>query len=350
VSRNRLSTIPGRILIVFLPAILLTFSTNCIAQSAPISPSDPSFIANLKDPQRKDVVEDFTSPTLDKTHLIPDRPLIGFVDDKSGYTVSEIRLRWRQNDPIDLWLMKPANVKNPPVIVHLYGYPSDTDIFKDPDWQELVTRGGFAAAGFVTPLTGHRYHDIEWSKWFLSELQQCLAESSHDVQMVLNYLASRGDLDMNRVGVVGQLSGATVGILASAADPRIKVLDAIDPWGDWPTWMEKSEFVPKAERPNYVKPEFLAKVATLETLDWMPKVQAKKFRLQQRITEHETPWPSKQKLKTAIPAGATYTYYKTAGEFEEAVGKDGDKSLDWIKTQLQSLQPDAPESAVAVKK
>ncbi len=82
----------------------------------------------------------------------------------------------------------------------------------------------------------------------------------------------------------------------------------------------------------------------------MPKVQAQKFRLHQRITEHETPWPSKQKLKTAIPAGATYTFYNTAGEFDEAVGKDGNKSLDWIKAQLQSLPPAAAESAVAEKK
>jgi hypothetical protein len=55
-------------------------------------------------------------------------------------------------------------------------------------------------------------------------------------------------------------------------------------------------------------------------------------------------------LKTAIPADATYTYYKTAGEFDEAVGKDENKSLDWIKAQLQSLQPAAAESAVAEKK
>ena len=340
--RNRLSAVVGGIVLILL-------SMNSIAQSNPASPADPS-VAKLKDPHLNEAVEDLTSPTLEKTHLIPDRPLIGFVDEKSGYSVSEIRLQWRLGDPIDLWLMRPINVKNPPVILYIYGYPSDTDIFKDPDWQELVTRGGFAAAGFVTSLTGHRYHDIEWSKWFLSELQQCLSESSHDVQMALNYLASRGDLDMNRVGVFGQLSGATVGILASAADPRIKVLDTLDPWGDWPTWMEKSPFVPKDERPNYVKPEFLAKAATLETLDWMPKVQAKKFRLQQRITEHETPWPSKQKLKTAIPAGATYTFYQTAGEFDEAVGKDESKSLDWIKAQLQSLQPAAAESAVAEKK
>src|ERR1700722_9700241 len=114
---------------------------NSIAQSNPASPSDPS-VAKLKDPHLNEVVEDLTSPTLEKTHLIPDRPLIGFVDEKSGYSVSEIRLQWRLGDPIDLLLMRPINVKNPPVILYIYGYPSDTDIFKDRDWQELVTRGG----------------------------------------------------------------------------------------------------------------------------------------------------------------------------------------------------------------
>jgi len=349
VLRNHLSAIFfGGIVLIFLQGIF--FPANCIAQSDSSSISQSSYIANLRDPRFNTVVEDLTSPTLEKTHLIPAQPLIGFVSDTSGYSYSLIRLQWRQNDPIDLWLVKPLNVKKPPVILHIYGYPSDSDRFMKPEWQEFVTRGGFAAAGFVTALTGQRYHDIPMKNWFLSELQLCLSESSHDVQMVLNYLASRGDLDMDRVGIFGQFSGATVGILASAADPRIKVLDALDPWGDWPTWMEKSEFVPKDERANYVKPEFLAKVATLETLDWMPKVQAKKFRLQQRITDHQTPWPSKEKLKTAIPAGGTYTFYKTAGEFEQAVGKDGSESLDWIKAQLQSLQPAATESAVAEKK
>jgi cephalosporin-C deacetylase-like acetyl esterase len=81
---------------------------------------------------------------------------------------------------------------------------------------------------------------------FLSELQECLATSAHDVQMVLNYLAARGDLDMSRVGMFGQGSRAGIAILASAADPRIKVLDVLDPWGDWPTWISTSPYCAEA--------------------------------------------------------------------------------------------------------
>ena len=58
---------------------------------------------------------------------------------------------------------------------------------------------------------------------------------------------------------------------ASAVDPRIKVLEALDPWGDWPTWLATSPFVPADERAEYVKPEFLKKVSTLEPVDWLPR-------------------------------------------------------------------------------
>jgi hypothetical protein len=337
-------TLRNFVWIVLVGIATLFLSAMTVAQN------EPAFVTALKDTRFNDVVEDLTSPALTTSHLKPVRPLIGFVEEQSGYSVSLIRVQWRRGDPIDLWLMKPTGAKKPPVILYLYGYPSDTDIFKDPKWQQFTTSGGFAAVGFVTALTGHRYHDIPWRKWFVSELQECMAVSAHDVQMVLNYLASRGDLDMDRVGMFAQLSGASIGILASAADPRIKVLDAFDPWGDWPTWMEKSAFVPKEERPNYIKPEFLSKVASVEPLEWMPKVQAKKFRLQQRTFEDETPVAVKERLQVAVPPCAIVVSYKSVAQFAEATGERGRKSLDWIKKELQALQPPSPDNAVKAKR
>jgi len=240
-------------------------------------------------------------------------------------------------------------VKKPPVILYLYGYPSDTDIFRNPKFQAFATKDGFAAVGFVTALTGHRYHDIPMKKWFVSELQQCLAVSAHDVQFVLDYLASRGDLDMDRVGMFAQLSGASIGILTSAVDPRIKVLDALDPWGDWPTWMATSPFVPKEERADYVKPEYLSKVAALEPVEWMPKVQAKKFRLLQRSFETETPVASKEKLQAAVPPGTVVAWCKTPDDLSKAIGSDGSRSLAWLKGELRSLPQPRPGSTTAVR-
>jgi hypothetical protein len=293
------------------------------------------------------VEENWNSPALTSTHLIPVQPLAGFVSDNPKYTVELLQVQWRWGDPIDLYVMKPKGIKKPPVILYLYGYPTDTDIFRRDEYEELVTRDGFAAVGFVSALTGHRFHDRPMKEWFISELQESLATSAHDVQMVLNYLTARNDLDMNRVGMLAQGSGASIAILASADDPRIKVLDTIEPWGDWPTWLGTSPFVPEDERAQYVKPDFLKKAAMLEPVEWLPKIQAKKFRLENELFDNVTPKASKEKLRAAAPPGSSIVVYKSLDEVKP-IFQDG-KNLEWIHHELLAL-PDAaaaPPTAVA---
>jgi hypothetical protein len=324
--------------ILALSAIILSLGQTGSSQLSPASPP----VADPSDTRFQGVQEDWTSPALTTSHLKPARPLV-FVTENPRYTIELLQVQWRWGDPIDLYVMKPKGVKKPPVILYLYGYPTDTDIFRNDDYEELVTRNGFAAVGFVSALTGHRYHDRPMKDWFLSELQESLSTSAHDVQMVLNYLASRDDLDMNRVGMFTQGSGASIAILASGVDPRIKVLEALDPWGDWPTWIATSPFVPHDERTEYVKPEFLKKVAGLDPVDWLPKIQAKKLRLDIELLDTNTPTAVKDKLRAAVPAGTTVMLYKNMAEFKPAF-EDG-KNLEWIQHELQSL----PEPAAITR-
>jgi len=322
---------------LFFALIVCSLPANCLAQFEPASPP----VADPRDHRFDTVHEDWSTPSLTGTSLLPVRPLLGSTDEGPAYTLELLCLQWRWGDPIDLYVIKPKGVRNPPVVVYQYGYPAETDIFRDERWDEAVTKDGFAAVAFVSALTGHRYHDRPMREWFVSELQESLADSAHDVQMVLNYIAARGDLDMNRVGLFSQGAGATIGILASAVDPRIKVLDALDPWGDWPSWMATSSFVPEEERPAYVKPDFLKKAATLEPVAWLPKVQAKNFRFQQTMFDQVTPAASQQKLRAAVPAGATVTVYKTPEEYAAAM--IGNRQLDWIRSALRSIPESAPE-------
>ncbi len=326
-------------LLFLLPIVLLQTSS---AQFVPASPP----IADPADTRFNGVKEDWSSPALDSSSLRPTQPLVAYINDYPGYTVEFLQVQWRFGDPLDLYVMKPKGVARPPVILYLYGYPAGTDRFKDEGFQNAVTKDGFAAVGFVSALTGHRYHDRPMREWFISELQECLATSAHDVQQVLDYLATRGDLDMTRVGMFTQGSGASIGILASAVDPRIKVLDAVDPWGVWPIWMATSPFVPEDERAEYVKPEFLKKASTVEPADWLPKIQAKRFRLQDAIFETNTPKAAKEKLRSVVPAGTTIVIYKTPEEFNEVVR--GKTELDWIHQQLRSL-PDLNSSSANVR-
>jgi hypothetical protein len=293
-------------------------------------------IADPADTRFTGVKEDWTSPSLSSSNLRSVPPFSHYVSDYPEYTVQLLRLQWRWGDPIDLYVMKPAGVKKPPVVLYLYSYPTDTDPFKDPQWQQEATKDGFAAVGLVSALTGHRYHDRPMKEWFLSELQESLATSAHDVQMVLNYLETRGDLDMDRVGMFAQGSGASIAILASAADPRIKVLDVMDPWGDWPTWMASSPFPPEEERPNYVKPEFLKKAGMLDPVEWLPKIQAQKFQLEQNAVDKVTPTTSKEKLRAAVSTTASVVVYRTANDLDSA--RPSSTNVGWIKHVIPALQ------------
>ena len=316
------------------------------ASPAQVVPASPP-VADPADARFHGVNEDFTTPSLSGSHLRPTTPIVGYFNDHDGYTEEMIRVQWRWGDPLDLYVLKPKGIQKPPAILYLYGYPSETDRFKDESFQKSVTKDGFAAVGFVSALTGHRYHDRPMKEWFVSELQECLATSAHDVQMVLDYLATRDDLDMSRVGMFTQGSGASIGILASAVDPRIKVLDALDPWGDWPAWMAGSTFVPEEERADYVKPDFLKKAAALEPIDWLPKIQAKKFRLQDAVFETNTPKAAKEKLRAALPTNATVVIYKNEEEFNAVIR--GGKDLEWIQNELRSL-PDQGATAAVLQK
>ncbi len=265
-------------------------------------------------------------------HALP--PLAGEKDMLSSFTRELIQVQWRPNDPIDLYVIRPKGIVKPPVVLFLYGYPTDSDKFRNDAFCQNVVKHGFAAVGFVSALTGQRYHDRPMKEWFVSELQESLATSVHDVQMVLNYLATRGDLDMNRVGIFGQGSGGTIAILAAEVDPRIKSVDVMDPWGDWPDWLVKSPQIPEAERANYLKPEFLAKVASLDPMHSLQQLKGRPFRLQENLFNLAIPETVRKQIETAASGTAQIVEYHDTKEYGEKVSANG-KMLEWMQSQLQ---------------
>ena len=277
--------------------------------------------------------EDWDSLSLETSSLRPEAPVIGAKDQTADFTRELIQVHWRFGDPIDLWVIKPRGIEKPPVVLYLYGYPSETDRFRDDRYCRRVTRGGFAAVGFVSALTGQRYHDIPMRQWFVSELQQALVETAHDVQMIIDYLSTRGDMDMKRIGMFGQGSGGTIAILAAAVDPRIKALNLIDPWGDWPDWMAKSARIPEVERPTYVKPEFLKQLAPFDPIQWLPKLNSRPVRILDVMDDPITPVICKKKIEAAVVGASTQIVKFDDVRGLRAASNDGN-AFQWIKEQL----------------
>jgi hypothetical protein len=178
-------------------------------------------------------------------------------------------------------------------------------------------------------------------EWFVSELQESLATTTHDVQMILNYLARRGDISLEDVGMFGQGSGGAVAILAAAADPRIQVVQVIDPWGDWPNWLKTSPQVPEVERPNYLKPEFLKKVENLDPVHYLPSLKLKALRIQQVMTDPITPPAAKDKIAAAVPQPSDLVRYDNEQGLLAAWRVTG--LSGWMRDQI--APPSTPLSA-----
>jgi hypothetical protein len=286
--------------------------------------------------------ENWDKLSLEGSNFLSDKPVLGEKDDFPLFSRELLQMNWRRGDPIDLYVIRPHGVGKPPVILYLYSYPSETDRFRNDDYCVRLTRDGFAAIGFVSALTGHRYRDRPMREWFVSELEESLVTSVHDVQMILNYLSTRDDLDLSTVGMFGAGSGGSIAVLAAATDARIKAIDVLDPWADWPEWMAKSSIIPESERPDYVKPDFLKKVEWVDPVRWLPQLKTPHVRIEQVFDDGVTPKAAKEQIDNAAPATATIVKYESNKEFFEAVS--GGRIFQWTKDALRPT-PQKPAGA-----
>jgi hypothetical protein len=278
-------------------------------------------------------------------------PMPGGTVERPEFTREFVRLQWRRGDPVDVFVVLPHGVRRPRVILYLYGFPNDQTRFTNDAWCKGAVDGGFAAVGFVSALTGERYRGRPIKEWFVSELQESLGTTTHDVQMILNYLEQRGDLNTERVGMYAQGSGASIAILAASVDSRIAAVDLLNPWGDWPAWLKQTALVPENGRPPFLRLEFLEKVAPLEPVRILPKLNTQFVRLQQVGDDPITPAAAKERIAAALPHGAELLQTENWAAYRKTWEEK--KLWNWIKGQLDrppvraSTQPGGPAGQLA---
>jgi hypothetical protein len=320
---------------------LAAVSNSLLAQQAPSAKKPDIQTPNINLPVKP--TENWSMPADIKTGLEPTPPALIQRDEKPEFVRELIRVQWRMNDPIEVWLIRPKVAgkvsEKIPLIMYLYSYPDTGERFRDDGWCKRATADGFAAAGFVAALTDYRYKNRPLKQWFVSELPESLGSTTHDVLILLGYFAQRGDLNVDRVGLFGMGSGGTIAILAAQADPRITTLDLLDPWGDWPDWLKDSPAVPQEERPKYLTKQFLQSVSTLDPVSYLPNLKTPSIRLQQTINEPVTPSTAKDRIAAAAPIRTTIVKYQNAEDLLKSWKTAG--LSGWIK---QQMRPEIPKA------
>jgi hypothetical protein len=334
-----------RCLCCLFAIIALTSPVQLRAGQSSLEKAAPAAAPPTKAPAPHHPIENWAILTDIKTGLDPIPPFEIQKDEQPDFVRSLVRLQWRVGDPIDLWIMRPKSADKVPVVLYLYSYPAETDQFRDDAWCKRATAGGFAAVGFVSALTGQRFINRPMKEWFVSQLQESLGSSVHDVQLILNYLSTQNDLDVSRVGMFGMGSGGTIALLAAQADSRITTINVLDPWGDWPHWLRESPVITDAQRPQYTSEEFLKSVAALDPLAYLPALAARNLRIQQTLTDQVTPKDVKEKFAASVSDPAQSIKYADARGLLTAWQDSG--LSGWIK---QHLRPGVTPERVAENK
>jgi hypothetical protein len=96
--------------------------------------------------------------------------------------------------------------------------------------------------------------------------------------------------------------------------------------------MAKTSVVPDSERPKYNTPEFVARVAQLDPVTWLPKIKAQSFRLEDVRQDTAVPDVSEEKMEAAAPQFAEINQFadRTA-LFPMAAGG---KLFTWLQEKL----------------
>jgi hypothetical protein len=152
--------------------------------------------------------------------------------------------------------------------------------------------------------------------------------------MAISHAGLHEGLDTTGVGVYGEGSGATVAILAAAVDPRIQTLDLFDPWGSWPEWVASTTRIPEKERADYLKPEYLKKVAPLDPVKWFAQVKTQNIRLQNVRSSGETPSAVQKQIEATAPSSAQVKVHENTDAFLAAVPQS--QRFTWVKAQTKT--------------
>jgi len=334
-----MTQVSGKRRLAALPILLFLFelfpALSLAQNSKPAAKSPARSAAHTSAASSEPFHEDLTTLTLEHSSFLKKTPTLAERDDIPGTSFIRERynVEWRPKDPFDLYVIRPRGIPTAPVVLYLYSFPDDTENFKDNHWCEAVTNDGYAAVGFVSALTGHRTRYRLLKESLVSEMPEALATTTHDVQLILDYLSTRADLDAHRIGMFGLGSGGSIAILASAVDPRIRVLDVLSPWADWKEWFGSAKIVPEQDRASFLNPEFLTKVAPLDPVVWLPKAKARSIRIQDVRMNSAMPDQAQEKLEAVAPGIAVIDQYGNGRAY--LTNQPPVLVFQWVKEQLE---------------
>jgi cephalosporin-C deacetylase-like acetyl esterase len=142
-------------------------------------------------------------------------------------------------------LTLPRNVAPPfPAILLLHGVLGHKDSFNQKKRSAFLTATGYATMRIDGQYRGEREVALGEGAGLRTEYyyrnRDAMLQTAVDLMRALDYLASRDDIDMNRIGFAGLSMGGSIGTLFCAHEPRVKAVVLAITGGDFRTFRKSA--------------------------------------------------------------------------------------------------------------
>ncbi|RPJ55136.1 MAG: alpha/beta hydrolase, partial [Acidobacteria bacterium] len=158
-------------------------------------------------------------------------------EQRAGYTLEKLVLDLNGLEPVPAYFVKPANATGKlPTILYHHAHGGDYKLGKDeliagrsliakPPYAEALTSMGYAALCADTWVFGERSTRTEMDtfKEMLWKGRVLWGMMVYDSLRAMDYLASRPDVDADRIGTIGLSMGSTMAWWLAALDERVRI-------------------------------------------------------------------------------------------------------------------------------
>lgn len=164
------------------------------------------------------------------------------VEDFSNYTRETVLFDGFDRETVNGFLAIPKGVKKAPVVILLHGITQS----KHQWWAEAgpysfpgahrkaLINNGFAVLALDARSHGERIMPNDFAnpyeyvaKSYINGQRDLVFDSAKDTKRAIDYLASRDDIDIDRIAVMGYSLGAMISWAVASTDNRVKVMVSI---------------------------------------------------------------------------------------------------------------------------
>ena len=209
------------------------------------------------------------------------------------------------------------------LFVHWYEPPRPTS-----NRTEFLAEAVELAVGGVTSLL----IDTPWAaeRWFPSRDSEkdydFSVQQARELRRALDVLLAQPGIDKTRVALVGHDFGAMYGALAAAADPRVTAFVYMAGTRSFTDWFL---FTPKRE--GAAKEAFVAKLAPLDPITYLPKISPRPILLQFGTKDQFVTKEAATAMADAVTGPKTVKMYDFEHELTYQARLD---RIAWLKEQL----------------